>query len=224
MPVSSADAAGGAAWADRAAERSLASARQRSASRAHRLVAAARELAAERGSSEFTVAEVTARADVALRTFYRHFAGRDELLLALFEEEARQGAELLQASVAAEGSTPVEHLRGYVVGLCRLLDVGSGYASLLVREYLRLGESHPRELQVALAPIVDVLDEQLQAAAASGDLRAVDRHDAVVVFTAVLAHVHASVLFTEGEPSELSAERLWEFCYAALRARDKEAP
>ncbi|HJR25056.1 MAG TPA: TetR/AcrR family transcriptional regulator, partial [Acidimicrobiales bacterium] len=179
------------------------------------------------GSSDFTVAEVAAKAGVALRTFYRQFAGRDELLLALFEEEARQGAELLQDSVTAEGTTPIEHLRGYVVGLCRLLDVGSGYASLLVREHLRLGESHPEELRVALAPIVDLLEEQLQAAAASGDLRPVDRHDAVVVFTAVLAHVHASVLFTEGERSEVSAERLWDFCHAALRATaasELEAP
>jgi AcrR family transcriptional regulator len=218
MPVSSADAAGGAAWEDRAVERSLASARARSASRAHRLVAAARELAAERGSSDFTVAEVAARAEVALRTFYRQFAGRDELLLALFEEEARQGAELLRESVEAEGTTPLEHLRGYVVGLCRLLDVGSGYASMLLREHLRLGESHPEELRVALAPIVDVLDEQLQAAAAAGDLRPVDRHDAVVVFTAVLAHAHATLLFTQDEAPEVNAERLWDFCHAALRA------
>lgn len=199
-------------------ERSLAAARQRTASRAHRLVDAARELAAERGSSDFTVAEVTARADVALRTFYRHFAGRDELLLALFEEEARQGAELLRASVEAEGTSPIEHLRGFVVGLCHLLDVGSGYAALLVREYLRLGESHPDELRVALEPIVTVLEEQLQAAADAGDLRPVDRHDAVVLFTSVLAHVHASVLFTDGEGPEVSADRLWEFCHAALRA------
>lgn len=207
-----------AAWEDRALDRSLASARERSSTRARRLVDAARTLASERGSSEFTVAEVAARADVSLRTFYRHFAGRDELLLALFEEEVRQGVDLLVA--AMDGArTPLRRVRRFVVGLCNLLETGSGYASLLVREYLRLGERRPGELRTALDPFVDLLESELRAAAQAGELRPVDRHDAVVVFTAVLAHVHASILFATDDDDRSSATRLWEFVRAALEPR-----
>lgn len=207
-----------AAWEDRALDRSLAAARERSSTRARRLVDAARALASERGSSEFTVAEVAARADISVRTFYRHFAGRDELLLALFEEEVRQGVDLMAA--AMDGArTPLRRVRRFVVGLCNLLETGEGYASLLVREYLQLGERRPEELRVALDPFVGLLEAELRAAADAGELRPVDRHDAVVVFTAVLAHVHASILFATEEDGVTSSTRLWEFCHAALEPR-----
>ncbi len=206
------------AWEGRALDRSLAAARSRSSARARRLVDAARALAAERGSAEFTVAEVATLADVSLRSFYRQFAGKDELLLALFEEEARLGAELLGAAVDS-ASEPLDRLRSYVVELCGLLVTGSGYASLLVREYLRLGERRPEDLRAALAPLVDLLEAELNRAAAAGDIRPVDRHDAVVLFTAVLAHVHAAVLFPPGEDTPTSASRLWDFCRSALLPR-----
>ncbi|MCZ7529750.1 MAG: TetR/AcrR family transcriptional regulator [Acidimicrobiia bacterium] len=221
MDVSRAEASTRSAWEGRTLERSLSGARDRSSARAHRLVDAARTLAAERGSSEFTVAEVATRADVGLRTFYRYFAGRDDLLLALFEEETRYGAAHLNAVVGSEPA-PLDRLRRYVVELCHLLVTGSGYASLLVREFLRLGETHPDELRVALAPMVDLLEVEMRSAAAAREIRAVDHDDAVVVFTLVLAHVHASVLFTsddtsgDGEDSAASAERLWGFCRSGL--------
>lgn len=208
-----------ASWEDRALNRSLAGARDRSSARAHQLVNAARALASERGSSEFTIAEVAALAGVSLRSFYRQFSGKDELLLALFEEEARLGAELLRAAVG-EATGPLDQLRSYVVGLCGLLVTGSGYASLLVREHLRLGERRPDELRMALACLIDLLEDQLTAAAAAGEIRPVDRHDAVIVFTAVLAHVQSAILFAPGEDAEASPQRLWEFCRAALRIED----
>ncbi|MEZ5171550.1 MAG: helix-turn-helix domain-containing protein [Acidimicrobiia bacterium] len=223
MDVSPAQASTRSPWEDRALERSLSAARDRFSARAHRLVGAARDLAAERGSSEFTVAEVAERADVALRTFYRSFAGRDELLLALFEEEARFGAEHLRA-VVDSASEPLERLRCYVTELCHLLVTGSGYASLLVREFLRLGETHPDELRMALAPMVDLLEVELRSAAAAREIRPVDHDDAVVVFTLVLAHVHAAVLVASDTgkvgdgavDSAVSAERLWDFCRSGL--------
>jgi TetR/AcrR family transcriptional regulator len=198
-------------WEDRALDRSLSAARGRSSARARRLVDSARMLAFERGSSEFTVAEVAARADVSLRSFYRQFSGKDDLVLALFEEEARHGAELL-ATAAAETPEPVARLRSYVVGLCELLVTGSGYASLLLREHLRLGQRRPDDLRAALGPLIDLLETELEAAAAIDEIRAVDRHDAVLVFSAVLAHAHAAILFAPDDDFETSARRLWEFC------------
>ncbi len=121
------------AWEDRALDRSFSAARNRSSTRARRLVDAARLLAAESGSSSFTVAEVAARAGVSLRSFYRHFSGKDDLLLALFEEELQLGAKLLSEALGPARS-PLERLRLYVVGLSGFVVTGSGYASLLVRE------------------------------------------------------------------------------------------
>lgn len=209
-------------WETRALDRSLSAARDRSSQRARRLVDAARTLAAESGSSAFTVADVAARAGLSLRSFYRHFAGKDDLFLALFEEEARTGAELLAETLGGVHS-PLERLRRYVVGLSGLMVTGSGYASLLVREHLRLGESRAEELRVALAPLIDMLDVELTAAAAAGDIRAVDRHDTVILFALILSHVHASILLTPEEDAATGAARVWELYRAGLAVPPRAA-
>jgi AcrR family transcriptional regulator len=179
------------------------------------LVEAARELAAESGSSAFTVADVAARAGVSLRSFYRHFAGKDELLLALFEEEARLGVGLL--TEALSGATrPLERLQGYVVGLSEFIVSGSGYAALLVREHLRLGSTRPDEMRAALEPLVDLLTAELAAAAAAGDIRPANHDDAILVFSLILSHVHVAILFKPDEAPTVGSSRLWEFCRSAL--------
>jgi AcrR family transcriptional regulator len=136
-------------WEARALDRSIGASVDRSSSVARRLVDAARELASGRGSSDFTMAEVAAQAHVSLRSVYRYFAGKDDLLLALFEEEAQIGAVLLSQEM--DTVAPEDRLRCFVVGLCELLMTGSGYASMLVREHLQLGDRRPEELRRALA-------------------------------------------------------------------------
>lgn len=203
------------AWEDRALDRSLSAARDRSSVRGRRLVDAARALANETGSSAFTVGDVASRAGLSLRSFYRHFSGKDDLLLALFEEESRLGAELLGATIA-ESSSPLDRLQSYVLGLSEFVVLGSGYAALLVQEHVRLGASHPDEMRAAVEPLVDLLDAQLAAAAAAGEIRPVDRHDAILVFSLILSHVHMAVLFGPTEEPYTGSAQLWEFCLAAL--------
>ena len=76
-----------AVWRDRAIERSTRAARERAAVRVQQFLNAAREIIAEKGSTEFTVQEVVDRSKQSLRSFYQYFDGKHELLLALFEEE-----------------------------------------------------------------------------------------------------------------------------------------
>src|ERR1700722_3726651 len=85
-----------AGWQDRALDRSLADARARDVERMERCVAAARELANQTSSAAFTVAQVAATANVSLKAFYRCFPGKDELLLALLEDDSRIGARVLR--------------------------------------------------------------------------------------------------------------------------------
>src|SRR6478736_5949610 len=77
--------------------------------RPDRFVQAARDLAGETGSAAFTVAQVTQRAGLSLKAFYRCFSGKDDLLLALLAADSRIGAELLEERIGARtGSTAVE--------------------------------------------------------------------------------------------------------------------
>lgn len=132
---------------------------------------AARALVLKQGDASFTVSQVVARAGSSLKSFYRHFEGRDALVLALLKEECRRGAAVLHAAM---DDTPdeVERIGTYVRGLFSLVGVGGGYAQLLAREHLRLGYVHPVELRNALAPLLDLLVGEIDAAMTSGAVRA----------------------------------------------------
>ena len=63
----------------------------------HALSAAALQLATERGLENVTIEDITARADVALRTFRNYFASKYEAICAVAADRARQiGATLLE--------------------------------------------------------------------------------------------------------------------------------
>ena len=99
------------AWAARAADRSpsVQRSRARSVQQARVIVEAARRLIDEKGEN-FTTQELIKEAGVALQTFYRHFGSKDELLLAVLEENVEQGVDEMEA-IAARESDPVEQLR-----------------------------------------------------------------------------------------------------------------
>ena len=162
---------------------------------ADRLVDAARARMWESGVAAFTVTQVVADAGTSLKSFYRCFAGKDELLVALFEDDARRGAAALAAMVESEHD-PVERLRAAVVGLFRFITVDGRlpYAAALVREHLRLAESRPDELRKVLTPFVDLFSHELRLAQGLGAVRAGDtERDARTLFHLVLSHLHALI-------------------------------
>src|SRR5579863_3608329 len=203
--------------ARRAGLRSLPDVRDRQAEVTDRLVESARELVWDAGGPSFTVTQVVAAAGTSLKSFYRCFAGKDELLVALFEDDARRGAAALVSMVDVEAD-PLERLRVVVVGLFRFLTVEGRlpYAAALVREHLRLAESHPDQLQGVLQPFVGVFEDAVAAAMTTGAVRAGDaRRDARTLFHLVLSHLHALICHQIDEPPTEVAEELWAFCRAA---------
>jgi AcrR family transcriptional regulator len=182
-----------------------------------RLVAAARDLANETGSAAFTVQQVCARAGVSLKGFYAAFPGKDELLIALLEEDSRIGAELLGSVVAAHDE-PLARLRAYVDNLFALVALpgATGYARVLVREHRRLGEDHPDELAGALAPLVTILASEIERATRAGVLASADpARDAETMFAVVLGGVH-DVTIGRADPAD-TASYLWQFCCSGLK-------
>jgi TetR/AcrR family transcriptional regulator, regulator of autoinduction and epiphytic fitness len=68
------------------------------------ILQAARDLIAERGGREFGVDDLAARADVARRTVFNHFASLDEVLLTVCEEEL---SVIIDRFLADMAKTPV---------------------------------------------------------------------------------------------------------------------
>src|SRR5581483_11951057 len=73
-------------WRERTVDRSLANHRARALEKSSRFIDAATELLAESGRTDFTVQEIVDRSGQSVRAFYQHFAGKDDLLLAVFEQ------------------------------------------------------------------------------------------------------------------------------------------
>ena len=77
------------------------------------LLAAAHRLVLERGEN-FTTQDLIKEADVALQTFYRHFGGKDQILLAVVGDLIAGHCEALAAQGAGIDD-PVERLHFYVI-------------------------------------------------------------------------------------------------------------
>jgi AcrR family transcriptional regulator len=213
-------------WRERAIERSLRNARARAVSRSDRFISAANELLQETGRTDFTVQEIVERSQMSLRSFYQHFASKDELLLALFEELIRDWVAHLRKDVLCP-EDPLEQLRSYVVGMYGAVHTTENAPSRALTIYhLRLAETHPSEFAHALSPQIDLLREILDAGVAAGRVRDdVDVAEISVIMTQTLvATMHMSVLGAHWAGSTVSAEALWAFCLGAVAAPPGSSP
>ena len=105
-------------WAERAADRSEAvqRSRARQIEQATLIVRAARRLITERGD-RFTTQELVKEAGVALQTFYRIFGGKDQLLLAVFEDMIAESCAQYEEAARQSGK-PLAEVMGYALPPC----------------------------------------------------------------------------------------------------------
>jgi AcrR family transcriptional regulator len=170
------------------------------------------------------VHEVVARAGSSLKGFYRCFAGKDDLLIAVLAADSRIGAEILAEHVAA-APTHAARLRTCVTGLFELctLPGAEGYTRVLVSEHRRLSQERASELATALGPLVDVIATAITGAVAAGSATSASpRRDADTIFSLVLDGIHA-VSFGRANAADHAAY-LWQFCSRALNVATTPAP
>lgn len=152
--------------------------RVRAEQRARRFVDAALLLVTGAPGGDFTVQEVVKTSGQSLRSFYQHFTGKHELLLALVAESARGAADRLRETLAEEPDAAAR-LRRFAPEYARLCRPGPG-AVEGGREHVVLGmpeparqllTEHPEQMARAFAPLRLVLEELLDRAAADGAVR-----------------------------------------------------
>jgi AcrR family transcriptional regulator len=178
------------------------------------LLAAARRLVLERGEN-FTTQDLIKEADVALQTFYRHFGGKDQLLIAVMAEMITGHCESLEAQ-AATLDDPVERLRLYVTETVSVVNNGVGGGRFITSQHWRLQQSYPAELAAANRPFADLVQRELEAGRASGRLapRTPER-DAWIINQLVMAVFHYYSFASDEAPATV-AEDVWQFCLAAV--------
>jgi AcrR family transcriptional regulator len=201
-----------------AVARSLDPARARAEKRVQRFLDAAMELMDSADGKEFTVQEVVERSGQSLRSFYQYFAGKHELLLALFEESIRTTAAQVGTAVD-QSDDPLERLRVFCVEyyrLCRPTPRRKGKtdpARAMGEFAQQLLTAHPKEASRAFVPLVSLLEEILDEAAAAGVIRDDLNHGRIagIVLQAVMFNYFAATISASSvPPDEDASEDLWE--------------
>jgi len=207
-------------WADRAADRAPAvqRSRARQVEQAKVVVDAAGRLIAERGDG-FTTQELVKEAGVALQTFYRLFAGKDQLLLAVFEDMIAE--QCAHYEEAARGlPDPVARLHFYITEAVRSVgsdDAGGIRPRFVTAEHWRLHQLFPDEMSHATQAFTDLVLRQLEAAAAEGLLKPGDpERDAWFVTKLVMSVYHHYAFATSTADAAAIGDQLWAFCLGAL--------
>jgi len=202
------------AWKQRAIERSTKAAKLRAEQRVERFLDAAQAIITEKGTTDFTVQEVVDRSRQSLRSFYQHFDGKHELLLALFEDALRRASDQIRAAATGHDD-PLEQLKVAVQLLFELCRPDPAAQRPLFTDFApQLLLSHPAEVKVAHAPLLALFTELITRADEAGELRpgARPRRLAALTMQTVMFTAQSSTPSDEEGAHPLSAEEVWEFC------------
>jgi AcrR family transcriptional regulator len=216
------DAAALTAWEQRTLDRSLDDARRRALGKSRRFLAAASQLMIETGGLAFTVQEVVDRSKMSLGSFYRAFEGKDELLLALFEESVAHGAAM-QQSLIADIADPLEELRTCVAFLAtpRALagDGDTPGIRAIIMLHFTIASTRPADLAHALEPQLLIFLDPIERGVASGQIRAdiSSRRLAEIVLSLAIDAAESSILRAGGLDDADAPGDLWAFCVEGLR-------
>lgn len=218
-------------WEERSASRVLETSRHQILERSRRIVDAAYELLEEYGLEGLTIRAVLKKTGLSRRAFYERFQGKDDLVLAVFEQTLLKAANHLNELVKTTAD-PLERLKVAVTSIVLgniTLEAPDGAQSnrrgaALSREHLRLAESRPADLQAALCPLMAVMTQQLSDGMDAGSVRRDDpRLMATLVYNLVSTTMHTELVAHESaRPDRAQRARLaadvWEFCRRAIAA------
>jgi AcrR family transcriptional regulator len=206
------------AWRQRAVERSTKAAKLRAEKRVQRFLDAAQAIITEKGTTDFTVQQVVDRARQSLRSFYQHFDGKHELLLALFEEALLHATEQIRA--AADGQAdPLDRLKAAVQRLYELSGPDPAERRPLFTDLApQLQAAHRAEVSTAHAPLLALLTGLMTQAGQAGQLHPGTKpaRAAALTMQTVMFIAQANVVSPGENDDPASADEVWEFCSAGF--------
>ena len=172
----------------------------------------------ETGGIDFTVQDIVDRSGLSLRSFYKHFGGKDELLLALFEELLQDFASELRREVEVFDD-PVDQLRAYVRGFAGRAELSGEHGGRALGTYhVRMMAIRKDDFAGALRPQIEVLREIVAAGVDAGRFRTDLEVDAItgLLTITLMSAAQMAVLDVHLTGAALTSEHLWSWCAAAV--------
>ncbi|MGH3969352.1 MAG: TetR/AcrR family transcriptional regulator, partial [Mycobacterium sp.] len=166
----------------------------------------------------FTLQMLADRANLSVRTFYQHFAGKDELLLALYEDVTAQYTEAIREKVeAADG--PMGQLEAWCRGVLSRPGSSREVGGRLVLIYnLSLEVDHPEAFAKVWEPHRKLLAKILTACSQAGLIR----DDLTLAqLTSLLGYTMTSfgqfnALHEGMDGTSLTEDVVWSWCRQAI--------
>jgi AcrR family transcriptional regulator len=204
---------------DRAVERAVRVAKERARDDVQLLVAAGRKLLHRDGAAEMTIADVLSEAGLSTRAFYRHFASKSDLLLAIYDHEVERYRPLLQRRLDA-AATPRE---GLVAWIDELLAAGfeprrGERTRAMFTWAIPLQQEFPAEFAAVRAALTDPLVAVLEAGRVDGTFPNTEpERDAPFIRALTWDLVEEHLSGVEIDPAD-ARDQVLRFCLPALGA------
>jgi AcrR family transcriptional regulator len=207
-------------WQRRVLDRALGKASARALDRGGDLIRAATELLERSNGDDFTVQDVADAATQSLRGLYVHFEGKDDLLLAVFEEQIRGYADRIRLAIDGVDD-PFERLVAGLSFAIRFAELGPrGVTIGLARLRAKLIESAPDQLAAAYRPVSTLFAQLLRDAADAGHIQVSNLDGATSMVLALRQSVSLSSWVGNEYGLALPSDReLVEFLLRGLGAR-----
>jgi AcrR family transcriptional regulator len=171
------------------------------------LAAAALRLAAERGAEHVTVEEIAAAADVSPRTFFNHFATKEEAFVA---DDLERAQELLRRLRAEPAGQPVWQLLTRALGDHLDADLPDRAAARALHA-VRMAPAVVAQQHLQYSSLEADLIEELTRRLPSGD-----RMQSRLLAATAVAAMRAAVTTWLEDDQPLSARRLFDDAVAQL--------
>lgn len=187
-------------------------------SRATRFMKSALAILGETGRADFTVLEVVERSKTSLRSFYQHFASKDELLLALIEKIMAESTLRWRAETAGLG--PAEALR---VLIERVAAPASSTTQDSINRGLTFYNDHladtvPAQYARVLSPVKVLITDIIVAGIDDGTFDPGIDVDptATLIMQSAMGAMRLRVLGAELNGTPLEGRHIYDFCLRAL--------
>jgi AcrR family transcriptional regulator len=189
--------------------------------RRDQVIAVARRLYGERGTTDVSMDEIAAEAGVARSTVYVYFANRDELLRACLKGMHNQLLEDI-AQTWEEDAEPVHRLERLIEGMLERIDDDPAFFRLALMTQgmvIQGGEAVGNELASIGLNIARLIRDLYDDGVASGIFRDIDPDEAVSL---VGQQIYGAMSVRAGEilspPASVAADRICTFILHGLGA------
>lgn len=200
-------------WRSRASDRATRALHARADERNERFLAAALELLSK-GESDLSVRDVVELSQMSLRSFYESFDGKDDLLLAIYEEATFTGLTRQLRAVEAASDDPLARLRAFMSAEWIVVEKASQQLQRALAIYhQRLAETRPAELAAVLEPQHQALTQLLAACRAVGMAgpHLDDSTNASILMHLMMTTLQARVLDFRVGGEAIDGDQVWAF-------------